>query len=381
MAAGDTDQNTRIRIMHGGPFYNIVSMLGLRKPGWRAFVFGSFCWTMPVLLLLATQGRYGARLFLYDWGAWAKFLIAPILLTLTEKPISFALDECAAILFRTPLVASQSMSDARQALSNARDRTAAWGAEAGCLLLAAAASILNANNFLSGSAPGWAASEGRLSLAGLWCLVVSNTLYWFLLARMVWKHVVWAGFLSDIRRCHLRLAVTHPDGHGGLGFMGLYPAGYTLFTLAVSSVTAAGIGHVMQNDAVTPTLFTIVGAGWLVIVLLYYAMPLAGLAADISRLKRKAVMLSMAKATDFERKQERTLLGENIFADEVEPETEEFRDVKPLYKASLKTSALLINKGNVLPVLVPALLPLLVVGASYLSYSQLGPIVKRLLLL
>ncbi|WP_246710016.1 hypothetical protein [Rhizobium leguminosarum] len=37
--------------------------------------------------------------------------------------------------------------------------------------------------------------------------------------------------------------------------------------------------------------------------------------------------------------------------------------------------------GNVLPVLVPALLPMLVVGASYLPYSQLGPIVKRLLLL
>jgi hypothetical protein len=163
------------------------------------------------------------------------------------------------------------MPDARQALSNARGRTAAWVPEAGCLLLAAAASMLNANNFLSGSAPGWAASQGSLSLAGLWCLVISNTLYWFLLARLVWKHVVWAGFLSDIRRCHLRLAVTHPDGHGGLGFMGLYPAGYALFTLAVSSVTAAGIGHVMQNDAVTPTLFSIVGAGWLVIVLVYYA--------------------------------------------------------------------------------------------------------------
>ncbi|WP_261315054.1 hypothetical protein [Rhizobium leguminosarum] len=59
----------------------------------------------------------------------------------------------------------------------------------------------------------------------------------------------------------------------------------------------------------------------------------------------------------------------------------EFRDVKPVYLASLKTSAMLINKGNVLPVLVPALLPMLVVGASYLPYSQLGPIVKRLLLL
>ncbi|MGO8078079.1 hypothetical protein AB9F41_37705, partial [Rhizobium leguminosarum] len=62
---------------------------------------------------------------------------------------------------------------------------------------------------------------------------------------------------------------------------------------------------------------------------------------------------------------------------ESEPEVAEFRDVKPVYRASLKTSAMLINKGNVLPVRVPALLPMLVVGASYVPYSQLGPIVKR----
>jgi hypothetical protein len=89
----------------------------------------------------------------------------------------------------------------------------------------------------------------------------------------------------------------------------------------------------------------------------------------------------MAKATDFERRMERVLMGENIIPDETEPKTDEFRDVKPVYQAALKISALLINKHNVLPVLVPALLPLLAVGASYLSYSQLGPIAKRLLLL
>jgi hypothetical protein len=118
-----------------------------------------------------------------------------------------------------------------------------------------------------------------------------------------------------------------------------------------------------------------------VAVFLFYALPLSGLAMNIVRLKRKAILSSMAKATDFERRLERTLVGENIFPDEAEPEAVEFRDVKPIYQASLKTSALLINKGNVLPILVPALLPLLAVGASYLSYSQLGPIMKRLLLL
>ncbi|MNY57465.1 hypothetical protein D3C86_1936760 [compost metagenome] len=102
---------------------------------------------------------------------------------------------------------------------------------------------------------------------------------------------------------------------------------------------------------------------------------------QISRLKRKAVILSLSKVSDFERWNERAALGENVFPDEAEPEANQIRDVKPIYLASMKTSALLINKGNLLQVLVPALLPMLVVGVSYLPLSQLGPIVKRLLLL
>lgn len=85
--------------------------------------------------------------------------------------------------------------------------------------------------------------------------------------------------------------------------------------------------------------------------------------------------------SDFERWNERATLGENAFVDEGEPEMTEFHDAKSVYPAAMRTSAMLINKGNLLPLLVPALLPMLVVGASYLPFSQLGPIMKRLLLL
>lgn len=102
---------------------------------------------------------------------------------------------------------------------------------------------------------------------------------------------------------------------------------------------------------------------------------------QVSRLKRKTILVSLSKLTDFERWSERATLGDNVVGDESEPEVAEFGDVKPVYVASLKTSAMLINKDNVLPVLGPALLPMLVVGASYLPYSQLGPVVKRLLFL
>ena len=374
-------EDSRLRIMHGGPFHDLMAALGLRHRAWRGFVLGSVCWLIPLFLLMATGDGNLARQFLHDWGAWAKFLIAPVLFTLTEKPIGFAIDECTAILFRTPLIASQSMEEARRGLEQARDRTIAWLPEVVCVVLAVAASIFNFQRFESGFAPDWASSAAGLNLAGLWCVVVSNSLYWFLLARLIWKHIIWARFLSSTAGCRLRLAITHPDGHAGLGFISLYPAGYALFTLGFSAVVAAGIGHVMQRETVTPTLFTAVCGMWLVVVFVYFAFPIAGFTREIARLKRRAVLLSMAKATDFERKTERSLMGENIFEDDSEPNAEELRDVKPLYQASVKTSALLINKHNVLPILAPALLPLLVVGASYLSYSQLGPIVRRLLFL
>ncbi|WP_259664429.1 hypothetical protein [Rhizobium bangladeshense] len=86
-------------------------------------------------------------------------------------------------------------------------------------------------------------------------------------------------------KCRLSFAVTHPDGHAGLRSLGFYPAGYALFTLAPSSVVAAGVGHVMQRQTVTPGLFTAVCGGWLLIVSAYFSLPLIGVTAQICDLE------------------------------------------------------------------------------------------------
>ncbi|MBD8687216.1 hypothetical protein IFT56_05210 [Rhizobium sp. CFBP 13717] len=358
-----------------------MERLCMRRRGRRAAVLVLLCWVVPLLLVVWTRGIDGADVFLRDWGAWAKFLIAPVLLTLAEKPIGFALDECLSIFFRVPLVASQSMQAARHALRDARDRTTAGMPEIVCAAVAMAATATNASVFFGGSGPDWALSEEGISAPGVWCLLVGNAVYWFLLTRLVWKHLIWWRFLSSIGKCHLRLVATHPDGHAGLGFLGFYPAGYGLFTLAVSSVFAAGVGHVMQRVTVTPSLFAAVCVAWLGVVVIYYVMPLVAIAMQICRLKRRTVVTSLTKVSDFERWNERATLGENVFVDEGEPEMAEFRDAKSIYLAAMRTSALVINKGNILPLLLQAILPMLVVGATYLPFSQLGPILKRLLLL
>lgn len=375
------DNDSRIRIMHGGPFHGTMLALGLQKRGRRASVIVCLTWVVPFVIALGTSGGDGARSFAYDWGGAAKFLVAPALLTLTEKPIGFAVDECTSIFFRVPLCASQSVEESAHAIQTARDRTSAWYPELGSLILAAIASLFSAASMLETASPAWASNGAALSAAGMWSVVISNTLFWFLLVRLVWKHVVWARCLSALAACQLRLVATHPDGHAGLGFFGLYPAGYGLFTFAVSSVAAAGIGHVMQHDTVTLGLFTVACAIWLFIVVAYFAVPLVGLAIRVAELKRHALLLSMAKATAFERWSERANFGDNIFVDEAEPEVTEYHDIKPIWAAAVKTSALLLNRSNALPILIPAVLPMLTVGVFFLPYAQLWPMVKRLLLL
>lgn len=375
------DGDSRIRIMHGGPFSELMIKLGLRRRGWRALVFLTGCWLLPLLWILTFGSGMHARAFLRDWDGWARFAIAPALFALTERPISFAVDECTSILLRTPLVASQSRSEALQALSAARSRTSSQIAEATCLAIAIVGSVLGSRGLVTAAAPEWAFNDGATSGAGIWCAVVGNSLFWFLLARLVWKHLVWARFLSDISRCHLRLAITHPDNHAGVGFLGYYPAGYGLFVIAVSSLVAASVGHFMQHEAVTPTVFAAVCAIWAAGVIAYFILPLSGMAANVGRLKRKALLLSMAQAVDYERATERAVTGANFMEDEAERDGAGAKDVRSIYLASLKTSTLFVNKTNLLPIILPALLPILVVGAFFLPYAQLLPVARRLLLL
>lgn len=205
MAASADDRDTRIRLMHGGPFYDAMSAIGLHHRFRRVIGLAVLCWIVPLLIAVASDE---ALAFLSDWGVWAKFLLAPVLFTLAEHPIGFSVDECVSVLFRTPLIATRSMDDARRAHVDAKASSISRVPEAICLFLASAASTFNFEQFLGGGAPEWAVSQGSLALTGMWCVTVSNTLYWFLLLRLVWKHVVWSRFLAGVAKCRLRLAVT-----------------------------------------------------------------------------------------------------------------------------------------------------------------------------
>jgi hypothetical protein len=83
-------------------------------------------------------------------------------------------------------------------------------------------------------------SEFQLTGAG-WYAVVSASI--FLLGLALWKWLLWTLFAFRLSILDLRLAPTHPDGHGGLGFLALTPIAFTPTAFAATAVIAGTWRH------------------------------------------------------------------------------------------------------------------------------------------
>jgi len=79
----------------------------------------------------------------------------------------------------------------------------------------------------------------HLSVAGWYYVLVSQLLYQLLILISLWKWLLWCIFLYRLSKLDLQLLPTHPDQHGGIGFLGLSPVAITPTFLVVSAVIGA----------------------------------------------------------------------------------------------------------------------------------------------
>jgi hypothetical protein len=82
-----------------------------------------------------------------------------------------------------------------------------------------------------------------LTLVGYWYALVALPIFQFLIFRWIYRMAVWSRFLWKVSRLDLVLTPTHPDGAGGLAFLGksLIPFGVILF--ALSAVVSSAIAE------------------------------------------------------------------------------------------------------------------------------------------
>ncbi|MDM9623022.1 hypothetical protein [Rhizobium sp. S96] len=247
LGEGNADGSDRLEFLaaHGGPFFELQRRLNLLHEkslctGRRILLFVTIAWVVPLLLTLPTLGSDSPTFWAYlsDPGPWSRFLVGIAAFVAAEQAVETGLRRKLGQFLRAPMIPPESQDQAGVALRKALRRRDSAFAELGCLVLAAISAALAFATFNQLPATSWAATvtaEGpRLTIAGWWCALVSIPLFIFLFTRGIWRHLVWAELLRSVARIKLRLVSTHPDGKGGLAFLGEYPNAYLLFVFGIS---------------------------------------------------------------------------------------------------------------------------------------------------
>jgi len=382
-AKSSTKEEARIGeflIARGGPFYELQRQLRLLREdafraGSRALLFVGLAWGVPLILSLVAGNAYGPpadKPYLFELGAWARFFIAVGLFMLMERQVEERLRTHLQQFARAPLLAPDSFPAAAEAVTKALKQRDRCLAEALCLIMAILGTVVFYFRVIHGETSSWlvqiSPDGNALTLAGWWCVVVSNPLFLFLLLRWLWRLFVWSKLLRELASLELRLVATHPDGHGGLAFIGQYPNAYTTFVFGVSCVLGAAVAQELLDGSLTPTIFGYVVGAWLLIVLIVLSYPLLAFRKPLTALKEQTLLFCSSQATRHHRAAERGLLGRNISAaGDAEPATAaEIPDPSKMFEAARKLSVFLVDRTAL---------------ATQLPIKELLKIMKRLLLL
>jgi hypothetical protein len=313
-------------IARGGPFYDLQQRMGLLREhalraGRRAAILVGLAWVVPLLLSAIAGDAIGpaaSRPFLLDLGSWARFFIAIGIFVLMERLVEERLRVHLGQFVRAPLLAPGALPAAAEAVVRALRRRDLRLAEMVCVVAAYAITLGGTWLVLGAEASSWLVSVGsegaRLTPAGWWCVLVSSPLFWFLLLRWLWRHAVWGLLLRDLARLELRLVATHPDGAGGLAFIGQYPNAFAAFVFALSCVLGAAIARTLLQGALAPAAYGQLMAAWLVVVMILFGAPLLAFTKPLRRLKEATLLAASAIATRHQRATERELLGSNMSA-------------------------------------------------------------------
>lgn len=382
-------------IARGGPFYDLQQRLGLLherslNAGPRAAILIAIAWGAPLVLAAIAGHAVGPaanRPFLLDLGAWARFFVAMGVFVLMERMVEERLRSHLRQFARAPLIAPGAQPAAAEAVVRALRRRDGRLAELACVVLAYAITLAGVTLALDAEASSWLVTVtpggAGLTAAGWWCALISNPLFWFLLLRWLWRHAVWGLLLRDLAQLELRLVATHPDGAGGLAFIGQYPNAFAALVFALSCVLGAAIARTLLQGELTAAAYGQLMVAWLVVVIILFGLPLLAFSGPLRRLREATLLTASSVATRHERAAERKLLGSNMSAtsDAEATASGDIPDPAKLYAAARKLSTYLIARAAIVPVAAAALLPLVAAGATQLPVRELLKIARGLLLL
>ena len=149
-------------------------------------------------------------------------------------------------------------------------------------------------------------ASAHITPAGWYFGLVSQVIYRFLVGLGLWKWLLWTVYLFKLSRLNLKLVPTHPDHHGGVGFLGLSPMAFAPIAFAISAAIGSNWREQILYAGAHLVTFKIQAVVLLAVILIMGLGPLAFFIPKLGKLRRSGIIqygtLAQIHSTDFHEK-------------------------------------------------------------------------------
>ena len=376
-----------ISLIRGGPFYQAQLKTRLILPHqWnleRRLIFAVAIGWFPLVLLTALFQPGAVVALLADYRVASRLLIAvPVLLIgqiLMESKFRIIVSQV-----REDLIAPSDLprfDETIRWLIRLRDSMLPE------LAIAALVCLHIASSFSGklGLASAWAVEGGQTALgahlgpAGWYYTVVSQLIYQFLVGLCLWKWLLWTFFLFKLSRMNLQLMVSHPDKHGGIGFLGMSTVAFAPVAFAVAAAVGATWRYEILYAGAHLMSFKLPAILLLVLVVLIAVGPLLFFVPKLAPLRRKGILQygSLAHLHSKEFYEKWILHRKGHEADLLSaPEISSLTDLASSFQNIEEMKPLPLDKGSLVAPFLAVAIPLL---PAVLAQIPLKVILKSLL--
>ena len=147
---------------------------------------------------------------------------------------------------------------------------------------------------------------GWFSPAGTWAAVVSYPVLVYFTILWLWRQALWTRFMLSMMGMDLRLIAAHPDGMGGIGFVGVAVRGQRPFSFCMGAALAGAVANRIIHGGQKLTSFGPVAAVLAAAVLLVCVAPYYAFTPVLIQIRRRGILsygsLARAAGEQFEKK-------------------------------------------------------------------------------
>jgi hypothetical protein len=218
------------------------------------------------------------------------------------------------------------------------------------------------------------AGHRSLSLAGWWLAAICEPLYMIAMLQLLYRLALWWRFLWKTSRLDLQLNAAHPDGAGGLAFLGMALPAFRLPVFAIAASAAGTLANVILWKVASFASFQYAIAALAAALVALTAGPFVFFNGQLGKAKQRAVLACGALAGRQLRAFEEKWLGASPPAPGEMLQAPDFSavsDFNPTVTAIQQMNTLPFRPKQLLPLVVAALLPFLPVVAIEIPLKEM----------